>query len=372
MATTLHQCPYCHKPIPEPLYNKHVRDWCKVKPVEASPVQEIPATSPEQVEVSVGGEVEEELAPRPEPTPVSTPGEVLPISPPTVNGHRLAIPAVDPNYLLPSSLIRKMKRIQAQSKADSVNVMVLGPQGCGKTSLARQFAAIYQRPYLRVPCVTMQEPQEWWGRKELDLHEGKGTYYVPSIFVNAINTPGVVINLDDANRVENPKVLNPLLPILDDDRETWIQEMDSYLKVIPGTVFFATANEGWEFQGTDPLDRAFRDRYYQIKLDYPKSDTITKIVQAKARVPMATATRLATFATSLAEAKDAPVKISLRQLLLVAKDMAAGATMREAIIYCVTAGLPEDSQQAVLLALQQAAASESELKATADIWETWT
>lgn len=376
-------CQYCHKSFPtQRSRDLHQDRFCRLRPQETpngGSGQDSRSASPG---VWPGGDTG---ANNPAvPAPVSPPpvhggdaGDPLPkqppspVSPPPSQNHRLSVPVIDKNYILPRAIRDKMERVEIRSRIGPVNILLLGPQGSGKTSLARQFAARYNRLSFVAPCVTMQEPKEWWGQQKFD--PDRGTYYVPSLFVQAVQTPRCVIVLDDLNRVENPKVLNSLFPLLDDRRSVWIEEMGETLRVAPGVVFFATMNEGWEFQGTDPFDVALRDRFDEFKMSSPPEHIVARILSSKTGLDTSIARALASFAISCRDNPKQPINISLRKLILVAEDIVAGANLRDAVEYTILAGIDQDYQETVLQALQESLSSlQVEYQSLSNQeWEIW-
>ena len=136
-------------------------------------------------------------------------------------------------------------------------------------------------------------------------------------------------------------------------------------------IFFATMNEGWEFQGTDPFDKALRDRFYQVRMDYPPAFIIAKIVNAKTGLDSSQAIKLSRLAEALRENAQSSVEISLRQLLLISEDIVIGASIRDAVVYTVIPGLQPDEQTTVLQSLQQEL-GESEIRQSKDDnWSVW-
>lgn len=263
---------------------------------------------------------------------------------------KLQVPQADPHFFIPEKIAAKLNRINQISVKHPANVLVTGLQGNGKTSLCIQFAAAYNRPIFISPCVTMQEPREWWG--EMLYRPDRGTYYQTSLFVEAVQVSNCVIVLDDLNRVENPKVANPLFPLLDDRRETYLQELGQYLRVAPGIVFFATVNEGWEFQGIDPIDRAFRDRFHQVELPMMREGDLAQIIILKTGLQKAQAVRLAAFALAITESPEIEGNISTRQILLVAEDLAYGASIQDALKLTLLPNFSSDARQQVMLLAQ--------------------
>ncbi|MDT8274222.1 MAG: zeta toxin family protein, partial [Desulfomonilia bacterium] len=61
-------------------------------------------------------------------------------------GTTASVPAAEEHFFLPAGIIENLKRIRMLSERHPVNVLVAGKQGCGKSTLVRQFAARNSRP----------------------------------------------------------------------------------------------------------------------------------------------------------------------------------------------------------------------------------
>jgi hypothetical protein len=183
----------------------------------------------------------------------------------------LFIPAEDESFVFDSNLrsylsaLRRMSQLTKQEEADGVrkdimNTLLVGPQGCGKTSVAYEFAAKTGMPLLKMNCPLVREPRDWFGAKRA---ENGSVFWDKALFAEAIAQGGLVVLLDEITRA-TPNVLNSLLPLLDWTRESYIEEAKEKLKVGPRTFFFATANIGAQFTGTFKLDSALADRFGAI------------------------------------------------------------------------------------------------------------
>ena len=58
----------------------------------------------------------------------------------------MLIPEPEEHFFLPQDIIDHLERIERLSGKHPVNVLVAGKQGCGKSTLVRQFAARNGRP----------------------------------------------------------------------------------------------------------------------------------------------------------------------------------------------------------------------------------
>jgi nitric oxide reductase NorQ protein len=331
------------------------------KPMDIQMVDEVPALDPVIADKFVAVHV-----PEPAPAPAIIVIHVPePVSEPSSNG--LFFPKANRSFLVQDDMVKFLERVNVQRRKHPINILLIGNQGSGKTSLAEQFAAKNTNPCYIAPCVTMTEPIQWWGYTGVSPE--RGTYYVPSAFVKAIETPNCVIILDDMNRVENPKVLNPLFPLLDDRRETHLDELGRSVKVAEGVVFFATINEGYQFQGTDPIDLALRDRFDQVPVSYPPSTSIAQILHDRSGLDHVNCSMVADFAGNLAGHPTNPIILSMRQLIRVAEHMADGANARDAVHFTLMASFKPKDMEIVKMALQQLL--KSDYMAVVSGWRKW-
>lgn len=189
----------------------------------------------------------------------------------------LYYPEVDKNFFLPSDHKEFLDTVWDMSQIKPINVMLVGPQGCGKTETAIYYAAQHDRPILQMNCAVVREPKDWFGSKE--AADG-GTFWKESAFVRAIREKAVIL-LDEFNRLHST-LHNTLYPLLDGRRTTYIDELDEVLEVHPETVFFATANIGFAHSGTFQMDAAIEDRFpYRINCDFLPASIEQEIIMKK-------------------------------------------------------------------------------------------
>lgn len=257
----------------------------------------------------------------------------------------LMVPEAEPYFFLPADIIENLDRIKRLAERHPVNVLVTGKQGCGKSTMVRQFAARNNRPMATFQIGILSEPGQLFG--EHRLKDGE-TYYQQFLFPQAIQTPGCVIHLEEINRPEHPKALNMLFSVLSEDRKVWMDEL-GLLKVADDVVFFATLNEGEEFVGTEMLDAALRDRFYVTIIDYLPSKVETNVLHLKAGVSEADALTIVNVANKLRNNTQEPMVVSTRHSLMIAEMVAVGASTKEAFINSLQ--ISRDVIESVLLSL---------------------
>ena len=258
---------------------------------------------------------------------------------------QLKVPEADPYFFMPRSVIRNLERLNDLSKKHPVNVLITGRQGCGKSSLVRQFASRYSRPLAIFQVGLLTEPGQLFGQQR--LKEGE-TYYQEFLFPMAISTPRCAIHLEEINRPEHPKALNELFSVLGEDRNIWVDELG--LAEVSGEVmFFASLNEGPQFTGTEVLDAALRDRFYTIRLDYLPPATEQEVLILKTGIAEEDADKVIRVVHRLRHDPRNPISISTRHSLMVGELVASGANLREAFTY--TLHISKDALESCLVAL---------------------
>lgn len=261
----------------------------------------------------------------------------------------LEIPPDEEGFWISGRNLERLGRVASRSeRGEQANVLVRGPKGCGKTTLARTFAARWRRPFYEVHCGSFVDAEQWFGKDRLNRGE---TWYRKARFIHAVEMPFCVVLLDEINRA-HPEVLNAILGLLDWRRSLWSDDLTSEVRVAPGVVFFATLNEGEEFYGVNPLDAAVRDRFPRtVRLDYPPKREEAAILRGHGLSPRM-AEKLTEFAHTLRKASR-PIPISTRQLLVAAEEICEGASLREAVETAVIFGTDDVSlEKAALQALQ--------------------
>lgn len=262
-----------------------------------------------------------------------------------MNNNNLKIPEPDPFFYIDAETRIMLHHFETISCKHPVNILITGKQGCGKSSLVRQFAAVYQRPLATFQVGILSEPGQLFG--EHALVDGE-TRYRPYLFPQAIQTPRCVIHLEEINRPEHPKALNMLFSLLAEDRRVWIDEL-GLIEVAGGVVIFATMNEGEEFVGTEMLDPALRDRFYTILMDYIPAEVEAEVLAQKTGVDREQAREIVNIVNKMRGHAETPLDVSTRTSLMIAELVAAGASIREAITFSMQ--IDREHLESILLAL---------------------
>lgn len=236
------------------------------------------------------------------------------------------LPTPDDTYIINEQVAQLFKILQISRRNCPQNVRLLGPHGCGKTELAIQFAARLKMPLLIMDCANLREARDWFGYK--GAKDGT-VYWHESQFVRAVTAGNHVILLDELNRA-NPHLLNTLMPLLDARRFTYLEEKGDKICVGPGTVFFASMNEGAGYTGTSSLDRAIRDRFPRvIEMSYLGEKDEIKLLMRRVGINEDIATRLVGMANKIRQdstglSATLTESMSTRQLIAAAHDFAIG------------------------------------------------
>ncbi len=264
----------------------------------------------------------------------------------TQDARQLRVPPLDPNYFILDEDRANLDRFHKMSERHPVNILTTGNQGCGKSTLVRQFAHIYRRPMATFQVGLLLESGQLFGQQRL---KGGETYYQEFLFPKAIRTPGCVVHLEEINRSETPHALNELFSVLSEDRCIWIDEL-GFVEVAPRVIFFATMNEGDEFTGTEALDAALKDRFYRIHLEYLPHAVEKEVLVRKTGLEPSRADEVLRIVNAIRNNDELGMSVSIRHSLMIAELVALGASLREALVYSLQ--ISKDTLESLLLAVQ--------------------
>jgi len=121
------------------------------------------------------------------------------------------------------------------------------------------------------------------------------------------------------------------------------------LKVADGVVFFAALNEGEEFIGTELLDAALRDRFYIILMDYLPNEVEKEVLIKKTDVTKEDADMIIDAINVLRSNSELSIEVSTRTTLMIGEMVAAGASLREAIVTSLQTN--KETLESILLSL---------------------
>ncbi len=212
---------------------------------------------------------------------------------------------------------------------------LLGPKGCGKSSVAKELADAMGMVYYAFDMGQAFKPKKLFLGGLVIGDEGR-TKAVRSEFFQAFTSDKpTLIFLDELTRI--PMVAANFLMTTLDRQQSYLYDEDSGIRYVKGenVLFVAAGNTGFAYVSTQRLDSAFEDRFIKVQLDYlTPEEEADLIVLRYPTVPAKTAALLAETARVLryAEQKEAlSVSLSTRQVLDAAAYIPLGYSLKEAI-----------------------------------------
>ena len=215
-----------------------------------------------------------------------------------------------------------------------VNTMIIGPTGCGKTSVVQEICKRLGKTLHIFDMGTMMDPIS----SLLGVHrlEKGASIFDYAKFTQVIKEPCVVL-LDELSRAPL-SAMNILFSCLDDRRNLNIEiacgSGEREIEVNPEVTFIATANVGAEYSGTNSMDRALVNRFFPIELGCIPAKEEEAVLCTRTGINKDVAqliVKIANNIRSLCKKQEVSVSLSIRETLMVAELVSDGWALGNAM-----------------------------------------
>lgn len=238
------------------------------------------------------------------------------------------------------------------------NTMLIGPTGTGKTEIIQRLCKVAEKDLEIVDMGSMQDPIS--GLLGVHRLEGDSSVFDQASFTKHIQKENMVVMLDELSRA--PSTANNILfPCLDARRQLPLEiASSSSARVIPvhkDCCFFATANMGSEYTGTQTLDRALVDRFSLVELDYMPKEMETKILVNRVGIDKKDSDLVVSLSAtirSMFKKGDLSTSISTRHTLEIASLVKDGFSIDKAfefIVFPMYEGERKEGERSTLYSL---------------------
>ena len=212
------------------------------------------------------------------------------------------------------------------------NTMLVGDSGTGKTELAMLMGRRLKKNVKVFDMAAKQDPIA----SLIGVHRFDGkSVFDRADFTYALEEDGIVV-LDELPRAPM-NTNNILFPVLDSRRELNMDVASHGLrsiKVNPNCRFIATANEGYEYTGNNVLDRALKERFQLIMVNYMPEEQEIKLLKYRTGASQADAAVIVKIGKTIRDLnrrEDVSSSVSIRHSLYAADLASAGLPVSKAM-----------------------------------------
>ena len=179
------------------------------------------------------------------------------------------------------------KKLQVALES-GLNILLDGPQGCGKTTLASTVAETLGMEFVFFNCGAVIDASDFFAAIQVRASEtGQPvTDFIKTDVLRALESAvdhsdkRYLVFLDELNRCQE-SARNVLMPMLDGNRRLFHPIENTFFPISDNVQFIAAVNRGSGFSGTFAIDASQLDRFAPLQLDYPPPEAEEKLLQAR-------------------------------------------------------------------------------------------
>ena len=211
------------------------------------------------------------------------------------------------------------KKLQALLES-GLNILLDGPQGCGKTVLARAIAESLGMEFIYFNCGAVVEATDFLATIQvrasatgLPITDFVKTEVLLAI-EQAVENPQrhYLVFFDELNRCQE-SARNALMPALDATRRVFHPIENRFVTIPENVQFIAAVNRGNAFSGTFGIDAAQLDRFAPLQMDYlPPEEEVRLLEQRHAELPRSLVELIVDIAHRIRRAPDLSTGLSVR------------------------------------------------------------